>query len=105
VVQIIDFDSGIATIAEARVGFRNVRESSSVIKGFHTTDFVWAVRLSKIHKSFLRKKWSKSTYTKRATFTMEEDEFDVAAVLRDEFTVIQDEALGEALVILPEPET
>jgi hypothetical protein len=86
-----------------------VRESSREIKGFHTTDFVWAVRLSKIHKGFLQRDWSVSPYTKRATFTMGEDEFDLAAVLRDEgveeFTVIQDEALGEALVILPEPET
>jgi hypothetical protein len=61
-----------------------VRESSK--------DFVWAVRLSKIHK--------------RATYTMRKDKFDVAAVLRDggidEFTESQDNALGEALAILPE---
>jgi hypothetical protein len=61
-----------------------VRESSK--------DFVWAVRLSKI--------------TKRATNPKRKDKFDVAAVLRDEgigeFFESQDNALGEARVILPE---
>jgi len=42
-------------------------------------------------------------YTKRATFGVEEDEVDVAAVLRNgdlkNFTVIEDGALDQAFVI------
>jgi hypothetical protein len=80
-----------------------VCESSRVVQGTHTNDFVWAVRLAKIHKGILRKDWSVSMYTKRATFGVEEDEVDVAAVLRAEgfanFTVVEDEALDQAFVI------
>jgi hypothetical protein len=102
-VQIIDFNSGIATIAEARVGFENMRESSRVIEGTHTNDFVWAVRLAKIHKGILHRDWSVSTYTTRATFGAGEDDVDVAAVLSDEgfadFTVVEDVTLNQAFVI------
>jgi hypothetical protein len=102
-VQIIDFSSGIATIADARVGFENVCESSRVVEGTHTDDFVWAVRLAKIHKGILHRDWSVSTYKKRATFGAGEEEVDVAAVLSNEgfanFTVVEDGALDQAFVI------
>ena len=102
-LQTVDFDSGIATIADARIGFENVRESSRAIGGTHTDDFVWAVRLARIHKGILHRDWSVSTYTKRATFNAEEDEVDVAAVLSNEgvvnFTVVEDSDLNEAFVI------
>jgi hypothetical protein len=68
-----------------------VRESSRVIEGTHTNDFVWAVRLAKIHKGIFHKDWSVSTYTKRATFGAGEDEID--------FTVVEDRALDQAFVI------
>jgi hypothetical protein len=80
-----------------------VRESSRVVEGTHINDFVWAVRLAKIHKGVLRKDWSVSTYTKRATFGTGEDAVDVAAVLSNEgfanFTVVEDGALDQAFVI------
>jgi hypothetical protein len=44
-----------------------------------------------------------STYTKRATFAAEEDEVDVASVLRngglEKFTLVEDGALEQAFVI------
>lgn len=96
-------ESGIATIADARVGFENAHESSRVIEGTHSDDFVWAVRFAKIHKGFLQRDWSVSTYTKRATFNAKEDEVNVAAVLSEEgvvdFTVVEDDALDQAFVI------
>lgn len=102
-VPIIDFYSGIATIADARVGFENVCESSRVIEGTHMNDFVWAIRLARIHKGILHRDWSVSTYMKRATFDTGEDEVDVAAVLSNEgftnFTVVEDGALDQAFVI------
>lgn len=85
------------------MGFEGVRGSSTVIEGTHTDDFVWAIRLARIHKGVLHRDWSVSTHSKKATFAAEEDEVDVAAVLRDEgfanFTVVEDEALDQAFVI------
>jgi hypothetical protein len=80
-----------------------VCESSRVVESTHTDDFVWAVRLAKIQKGVLQKDWSVSMYTKRATFGVEEDEVDVAAVLQNgglsNFTVIEDGVLDQAFVI------
>jgi hypothetical protein len=80
-----------------------VRETSTVIEGIHTDDFVWAIRLAKIHRGVLHRDWSVSTYTKRATFAAEEDEVDVASVLRngglEKFTLVEDGALEQAFVI------
>jgi len=80
-----------------------MHESSRVIEGTHTNDFVWAVRLAKIHKGVLHRDWSVYTYTKRATFGAGQDEVDVAEVLSNEgfanFTVVEDGALHEAFVI------
>jgi hypothetical protein len=82
-----------------------VRKSSRVIEGTHIDDFVWAVRFAKIHKGVFQRDWSVSTYTKRATFAVGQNEINVAAILTDEgirdFTVIEDEALDQAFVILP----
>jgi hypothetical protein len=82
-VQMIDFNSGLATIADARVGFENVRKPSKVIEGTHTGDFVWTVRLAKIHKGALHRDWSMSIHTMKAIFATNKDEVNVTTVLRD----------------------
>ncbi|EHK15955.1 uncharacterized protein TRIVIDRAFT_39918 [Trichoderma virens Gv29-8] len=68
------------------------------------SDFVWAIRLAKIHKGFLMTDWSMGPYTRRATFGQEgEQQVDVGAVVEGEglssFQVVEDDDLGEAIVM------
>jgi hypothetical protein len=72
------------------------------------SDFVWAVRLAKVSKGLLMTDWSLEPYTKGATFGAGEDEVDVARTVAGEglnkFQVIEDEELGEAIVLGEEEE-
>ncbi|RTE75262.1 hypothetical protein BHE90_010299 [Fusarium euwallaceae] len=67
------------------------------------SDFVWAVRLAKIHKGWLMKDWSLDPHTSRATFGAGDEEVDVCRTVAGEgletFHVVEDEELDEALVI------
>lgn len=69
------------------------------------SDFVWAVRLAKVHKGILMSDWSVDPYTHKATFSVEEgEEVDVGKVVRSEglgaeAKIFEDEELEEAVVI------
>ncbi|EXA29729.1 hypothetical protein FOVG_18810 [Fusarium oxysporum f. sp. pisi HDV247] len=123
----------ITGIRVARVGRRDITEGSFVVVGVgpevdipgiatatatinidrkefmhgcgkHLGDFVWAVRLAKVHKGLLTADWSVDPYTKRATFAAEDEgEVDVEGVLKDagleDFKVVDDEELDEAFVL------
>ncbi|SCV58183.1 uncharacterized protein FFB14_15491 [Fusarium fujikuroi] len=91
-------------VATMRATATNKRIASQRASGEHPGDFVWAIRLAKIHKGLLAKDWSVDPYTKRATFAAgDENELNVQSVLRDEgsegFTVVEDDKLDEVLVL------
>jgi hypothetical protein len=71
--------------------------------GDHVEDFIWAVRLAKVHKGLLMRDWSISAYTKKATFRGGDSDVDIEGVLRneevDKFQVVDDTDLGEAIVL------
>ncbi|KAI1823013.1 hypothetical protein F4861DRAFT_540411 [Xylaria intraflava] len=81
------------------------REKAQGVEEGRTTDFIWAVRLAKVHKGILMTDWSIDPYTRRATFGADPDdkEVDVAAIVsgnsRQGFKVIEDEELNEAIVV------
>lgn len=80
------------------------RQEAEGLHGKHPGDFVWAVRLAKVHKGFLMTDWSIDAYTKRATMdTGGESSVDLEGVLKEEgmdnFTIIYDEQQDEAFVI------
>ena len=76
---------------------------SQASSGDHIGDFIWAIRLAKVHKGLLMRDWSISAYTKKATFTNGGSEVDIEGVLRDEkldkFQIVDDADLGEAIVL------
>lgn len=83
------------------------REDTSAIKGAHQSDFVWAVRLAKIHKGWLARDWSLDPYTTGATFGVEKEEdedLDVEKVLIGEglsrFEIVTGDEADEALVVV-----
>ncbi|KLP18427.1 uncharacterized protein LW94_6920 [Fusarium fujikuroi] len=91
-------------VATMRATATNKRIASQRVSGEHPGDFIWAIRLAKIHKGLLVKDWSVDPYTKRATFAAgDESELNVASVLHDEglegFTVVEDDKLDEVLVL------
>ncbi|KAF5632733.1 hypothetical protein F52700_6270 [Fusarium sp. NRRL 52700] len=91
-------------VATMRATATNQRISSQKVSGEHPGDFIWAIRLAKIHKGLLMKDWSVDPYTKRATFgTGDESELNVESVLRDEgmegFTVVEDDKLDEVVIL------
>ena len=90
-------------MASANIDVNIARAKSVNTEGMHTTDFVWAVRLAKVHKGLLHKDWSIETYSKGATFRTGGGEVDVAATVAEEglktFTVIEDKELDQAFVI------
>ncbi|PHH79272.1 hypothetical protein CDD80_5267 [Ophiocordyceps camponoti-rufipedis] len=92
-----------AITAEATAELRRERPRTTEEKKM--SDFVWAVRLAKVHKGTLMTDWSIDPFTRRATFgTGGGDEVDVGAVVLgegvDEFVVVDDEEAGEAVVLL-----
>ncbi|KAI1016803.1 hypothetical protein LB504_007069 [Fusarium proliferatum] len=91
-------------VATMRATATNKRIASQRVSGEHPGDFIWAIRLAKIHKGLLAKDWSVDPYTKRATFAAgDENELNVESVLRDEglegFTSVEDDRLDEVLVL------
>jgi hypothetical protein len=98
-----DQSSDLPTIAGAHLRNAFSRETSRALENVHTSDFVWAIRLAKIHQGLLNEDWSIESYTKRATFDMAEEELDVAEVLNKEglegFTVVEDEGINNAFVL------
>ncbi|RKL39323.1 hypothetical protein BFJ72_g6795 [Fusarium proliferatum] len=91
-------------VATMRATATNKRIASQRASGEHPGDFIWAIRLAKIHKGLLAKDWSVDPYTKRATFAAgDESELNVASVLHDEglegFTIVEDDKLDEVLVL------
>ncbi|KAI8273796.1 Aminotransferase FUM8 [Colletotrichum sp. SAR 10_98] len=94
----------LAGIASADIGTNNSRECETTIKAAEQSDFVWAVRLAKVHKGFLRTDWSIGPYTKKATFEDTDGKIDVESIVSAEgekmFYVFEDDQLDEAFVIL-----
>jgi hypothetical protein len=48
-------------------------ETGSSSTGQKATDFVWALRLAKISKGFIDKEWSHQTFSKGATFGLDDE--------------------------------
>ncbi|KAL5608705.1 hypothetical protein FOVSG1_003386 [Fusarium oxysporum f. sp. vasinfectum] len=91
-------------VATMRATATNKRIASQRVSGEHPGDFIWAIRLAKIHKGLLMKDWSVDPYTKRATFAGGDDsELNVESVLRDEglegFTIVEDDELDEVVIL------
>ncbi|RDA89194.1 hypothetical protein CP532_0509 [Ophiocordyceps camponoti-leonardi (nom. inval.)] len=79
-------------------------ETSRETEESNMSDFIWAVRLAKVHKGVLMTDWSLDPFTHRATFGVgDEDEVDLGVVIEDEglenFKVIDDDEAGEAIVM------
>ncbi|KAG7418134.1 hypothetical protein Forpe1208_v005279 [Fusarium oxysporum f. sp. rapae] len=90
-------------VATMRATATNKRIASQRVSGEHPGDFIWAIRLAKIHKGLLMKDWSVDPYTKRATFASSDDsELNVQSVLRDEglegFTIVEDDTVDEVVI-------
>ncbi|RDA92663.1 hypothetical protein CP533_3732 [Ophiocordyceps camponoti-saundersi (nom. inval.)] len=88
--------------AEATAQYSN--EAPRETEEGNMSDFIWAVRLAKVHKGVLMTDWSLDPFTHRATFGVgDEDEVDLGLVIKDEglenFKVIDDEEAGEAVVM------
>ena len=70
--------------------------------GTHEGSFVFAIRLAKIHKGWLRSQWSLGPMPKGATFNHGVEEVDVTKVLSEEgfwAEVVEDRELGCAIVV------
>lgn len=97
--------SDVPTIATLGLTGEVGRKNSQDVGEGKTSDFIWAVRLAKVHKGILMTDWSIDPYTHRATFGVDSDgqQVDVAAVVTGNglqgFTIIEDEELIEALVL------
>ncbi|KAM0240020.1 hypothetical protein ACHAPO_003000 [Fusarium lateritium] len=122
----------ITGIKVARTGTRQMREDKSIVvdigpdlsvpalasltattninraslqnsSGSYTQDFIWAIRLAKVHKGLLMRDWSVAAYTKRATFRDGEGDADVENALKgeglEEFQIVDDNDLDEAIVL------
>jgi hypothetical protein len=67
------------------------------------SDFVFAVRLARVHKGIFQADWSLDPFTKKATFTAEGEKIDLPAVLSsqglDGFSLVEDESLDCDFVI------
>lgn len=82
----------------------NTIENAEQMQEGMISDFVWAIRLAKVHKGILMTDWSIGPYTRRATFETGNDQtVNVGSVVKDEgldsFLVAEDDDLGKALVV------
>ncbi|KAH7186195.1 uncharacterized protein B0J16DRAFT_400187 [Fusarium flagelliforme] len=79
------------------------REASQKSSGTYTGDFIWAIRLAKVHKGLLMRHWSVAVHTERATFNSEEGDADIEGALKEEglegFQIFDDSELDEAIVL------
>ncbi|PYI14538.1 hypothetical protein BO99DRAFT_394516 [Aspergillus violaceofuscus CBS 115571] len=98
--------TGLATVTAT---IKLARRATSRSEGTHQSDFVWAVRLAKIHKGWLARNWSMDPYTKGASCGVEKEEGegedpDVEKVLTEEglshFEIVTDGEAGEDLVVV-----
>lgn len=95
-------DLSIAATGEATS--KNTVAWEDKTKEDQVSDFVWAIRLAKVHKGILMTDWSIDPYTHRATFNMDNgQQIDVGAIVKNEgldsFQVVEDDDLGEAIVL------
>ncbi|KAJ4409980.1 hypothetical protein N0V82_009348 [Gnomoniopsis sp. IMI 355080] len=103
-VRLVTFCSEIPVVATADATGGVKREHAQKMEG-EVSDFVWAVRLAKVHKGLLMRDWSVGPYTHKATLSLGKGEqVDVAKVVESEglgigTIVVSDEELGEAIVI------
>lgn len=81
----------------AKVGLRACVEAEDELKisAQKTTNFVWAVRLTKIFKGVLDKKWSYRVLSKGATFGVKGDQRQKEDVQK----VLSEEGLGDVEMI------
>ncbi|PTD02645.1 hypothetical protein FCULG_00009260 [Fusarium culmorum] len=79
------------------------RSTSKTASGNYTRDFIWAIRLAKVHKGLLMRDWSVAAHTRRATFGDKEGDADIESALKgeglEEFQIIDDNALDEVIVL------
>ncbi|GKU07319.1 hypothetical protein FLAG1_10222 [Fusarium langsethiae] len=77
--------------------------TSQSSSGNYTRDFIWAIRVAKVHQGLLMRDWSVAAYTKQATFRDEEEDADVESALQGEglekFQIVDDDDLDEAIVL------
>ncbi|RYP44077.1 hypothetical protein DL768_009422 [Monosporascus sp. mg162] len=74
----------VPAIAEASLGGAMSGKKSISASAEYSTDFVWAVRLSKITKGVFDSRWSQTTFSKGATFNMNTKKESVETVLSTE---------------------
>ncbi|RAO73557.1 uncharacterized protein BHQ10_009569 [Talaromyces amestolkiae] len=96
----VDFPTVATVTATANVVLENLQKT----EGTYVSEFIWAVRLAKVHKGLLMTDWSIEPYTTKATFTTDNPGVvNVAGVLEAEglekFHVVNDEELNEAFVV------
>ncbi|KAH7131290.1 hypothetical protein EDB81DRAFT_871577 [Dactylonectria macrodidyma] len=78
---------GVAGIAEVTTDGGISSQHSISVSAKYTNDFVWAVRFSKIAKGLFVKDWRQKTFTKDATFSMDDSSTgmeNIKEVLLDE---------------------
>ncbi|KJZ78278.1 hypothetical protein HIM_02316 [Hirsutella minnesotensis 3608] len=107
-VKDMTIDGGPDLAGTATATGKNDKKHLQEMGEASTSDFIWAVRLAKVHKGILMTDWSLDPYTNRATFGVGEgEEFDVALVISheglDDFAVIEDEDVDEAFVMEAKP--
>ncbi|KAK2023034.1 hypothetical protein LX32DRAFT_628892 [Colletotrichum zoysiae] len=104
----VGLEAELPAIASARVGPIFSREGETTMSTERQSDFVWAVRLAKVHKGLVMKDWSVNPYTKKATFNNADGKVDVEETLSAEgvkaFRVFEDDALGDAFVVFDSEE-
>ncbi|KAJ4009466.1 hypothetical protein NW752_009055 [Fusarium irregulare] len=101
------FDIGpnldVPALATLKATVNNNRASSQGSSGEYQGDFIWAIRLAKVHKGLLMSRWSVAAHSERATFTNGDGEADVEGALTGEgledFEIINDGALDEAIIL------
>jgi hypothetical protein len=95
--------SGVPEIASASTNANVGHKSARSTAGTHEGSFVFAIRLAKISKGWLRSQWSMMPTTKGTTFNNKAEEVDVAKVLSDEgfwAEVVEDREFGCAIVVI-----
>ena len=71
-------------VATAEVDVKDWDKKGLETSGKNVTDFVWAIRLSKVSKSLFRSDLSQRIFTKGTTFEQDSNKVDVKAVLAEE---------------------
>ncbi|KAL6412127.1 hypothetical protein AUP68_04510 [Ilyonectria robusta] len=102
---------GVAGITEVTIDGGLSSGQSVSISATYAHDFVWAVRLSKITKGFFDKVWTQKTFSKGATFNMDEGPEGVENIKNilldeglpsNEVYAIDSEEEGDEIIIVSE---